>query len=168
MHTFLKRLAALAIATIVITPSIAGAAELSAAQRSAIENAGGQLFRSVVDGNIKGVVGHTTPSFAVTTLEGQTLSASDLASKWRAMMIEYGGVHGDVKLRSASIDGNTITTLFSVTAFADGSRGGYDLPHTSMLHALHEIVWVPVGGTWKAASDRVLHESSDFRSAPSL
>ena len=34
MHTFLKRLAALAIATIVITPSIAGAAELSAAQRS--------------------------------------------------------------------------------------------------------------------------------------
>jgi hypothetical protein len=144
------------------------AADITPAQRSSIEDSGNKFFHAVVDGNSKGVMAYTTPSFTLTTLEGQTLSASDLASKWQVMMIEYGGVHGDAKLNSASTDGSTITTLFTIVAYADTNSPGRNAQSASMLNAIHKIVWVPSGDTYKAASDTVLRQSSDFRAAPSF
>jgi hypothetical protein len=168
MYKLLARIAALVVACAVIVPSIAYAADVSAAQRTSIENAGQQLFRAVVDGNAKGVLAITTPSFKLKTLEDQTLTANDLVSKWQIMMIEYGGVHGTTKLDSVSTDGNTVTAVYTVAAYADTATAGREGAMSSALNAVHQIVWIPSGNSWKAASDTVLRQTSNFHGVPSL
>jgi hypothetical protein len=161
MHNQLKRLIPLLIAVAVVVPSFASAAEVAEDLRASISTKASQLFHAVVTGDSKGVLSLTIPDFKYTSLEGQELTANDLATKWRIMSIEYGGINGGARLNSIKTDGTAITSIVSVHAAGDTLAEGMGVTTTS-LDAVHQLVWVNTRDGWKAASDKVLRSHTTY------
>ena len=148
---------ALAAMATLAAPTLVSAADLSNSDRGAVNASVKQYFSSAVAGSLKGLLAVTTPDFQMTSLEGQSLNAPALASKWRVIGIEYGGIHGSVALDKLTTDGTTVNVVSSVQAYGDTLTHGE--PASSSLTATHRITLVNDGTGWKIASDRVTSQT---------
>ena len=160
MHVALVRIATcIALALSIVTPMTASADELSPAMMTSLTSGTKVYFKALGALDYTTLKSMTTPDFVITK-DGKPLGPK-LAGQIQTAKLYLNGVSSTVKVDSASMSGDTVTSNVSIVVSGSSFGGGGDNGGSSMssrkLRQKHVMTWTKnAAGKWLLSKDAVI------------